>query len=114
MLQILHNSRCRKSRDCCAFIDKNGIEFEVINYLENPLNSDQIKALIIKLKIKPLELIRQKEITWIENYKDKTLTNSQIINALIKHPILMQRPIIIDGERAIIGRDLTLIEQFIT
>lgn len=106
MLQILHNPRCEKSRDCLAFTRETNAPFEIINYLENPLSVDELKVMIKKLKIKPIELVRQKETIWIEKYNGKKLTNTQIIKALAKHPILMQRPIFIDGNRAIIGRDL--------
>ncbi|WP_293895437.1 ArsC/Spx/MgsR family protein [Flavobacterium sp.] len=105
MLQILHNPRCGKSRDCLAFATESQLEFEIINYLENPLSVAELKVLLKKLKIKPIEIVRQKEPIWIEKYKDKSLTNTQIINALSKYPILIQRPIIIDVDNAIIARD---------
>ncbi len=113
MLQILHNPRCGKSRDCLAFTSQTKLKFEIINYLENPLTVDELKALIKKLKIKPIELVRQKEAIWIENYKDKSLTNTQIIKALANHPIIMQRPIVIDGDKAIISRELNKLKDFI-
>lgn len=113
MLQILHNPRCGKSRDCLAFITASKQEFEIVNYLENPLTVDELKALIKKLKIKPIEIVRQKEAIWIEKYKDKLLTNIQIIKALAKHPILIERPIVIDGDNAIVGRELTKLREFI-
>ncbi|WP_309612995.1 ArsC/Spx/MgsR family protein [Flavobacterium sp.] len=113
MLQILHNARCGKSRDCLAFITESKQHFEIINYLENPLNVDELKALIKKLKIKPIELVRQKETIWIDKYKGKSLTDPDIIKALAKHPILIERPIVIDGDKAIIGRELTKLKDFI-
>ncbi|MEO5776158.1 MAG: ArsC/Spx/MgsR family protein [Flavobacterium sp.] len=113
MLQILHNPRCGKSRDCLLFTTELKTPFEIINYLENPLSVDELKALIKKLKIKPIELVRQKETIWIDKYQGKTLTNAQIIKALIKYPILMQRPIVIDGNKAIIGREIDKLEAFL-
>lgn len=113
MLQILHNPRCGKSRDCLIFVTENKTPFEIINYLENPLSVDELKTLIKKLKIKPIELVRQKEDIWIEKYSDRKLTNAQIIKALAKHPILMQRPIVIDGDKAIIGREIDKLEGFL-
>ena len=113
MLQILHNPRCGKSRTCLAFATESKLEFEIINYLENPLTVSELKVLIKKLSIKPIELVRQKETIWIENYKGKVLTNNDIIKALAKHPILIERPIIIDGDKAIIGRDIDKIKEFI-
>ncbi len=113
MLHILHNPRCGKSRDCQAFVTDLKVPFEIINYLENPLSADDLKALIKKLGIKPIELVRQKEIIWIENYKDKKLTPAGIINAMAKYPILIERPIVIDGNRAIIGRDAEKLANFL-
>jgi arsenate reductase (glutaredoxin) len=113
MLQILHNPRCGKSRDCLLFSTESKVPFEIINYLETPLSVDELKALIKKLKIKPIELVRKKEPIWIEKYEGKTLTNTQIIKALAKHPILMQRPIVIDGDKAIIGREIDKLEDFL-
>lgn len=113
MLQILHNPRCGKSRDCVAFTTETKALFEVINYLENPLTVDELKVLIKKLKIKPIELVRQKESIWVEQFKDKTLSNTQVIKAIAKYPILMQRPIVIDGERAIIGREIEKLVGFL-
>ena len=113
MLQILHNPRCGKSRDCLAFATESELEFEIIDYLENPLSVAELKVLIKKLKVKPIEIVRQKEIIWIEKYKDKSLTNAQIIKALSKYPILTQRPIFIDGDRAIMGRDVYKFEAFL-
>ena len=65
------------------------------------------------MKIKPIELVRQKEAIWIENYKGKSLTDVAIIKALTKHPILIERPIVIDGDKAIIGRELAKLKGFI-
>ena len=113
MLQILHNPRCGKSRNCLAFTTEKNVPFEIINYLENPLSISDLKVLLKKLDIKPIELVRQKETIWIENYKDKTMTNNDIINTLAKHPILIERPIIIDSDKAIIGREIDELIGFI-
>ncbi|MCF6129439.1 arsenate reductase [Flavobacterium sp. AS60] len=113
MLQILHNPRCGKSRNCLAFVTETNTAFEIINYLENTLSVNELKALIKKLKIKPIELVRQKETIWIENYKGKSLTDTAIIKALAKHPILIERPIVINGDKAIIGREIDKLENFL-
>ncbi len=113
MLQILHNPRCGKSRDCLAFTTDSKAKIEIINYIENPLSVDELKTLIKKLKVKPIELVRKKEPIWIEKYQGKSLTNTQIIKALAKHPILMQRPILIAGDKAIIGREIDKLGNFL-
>ncbi len=113
MLQILHNPRCGKSRNCLAFLDNSKEEYEIINYLQNPLSAEELKTLIKKLNIKPIALVRQKETIWIDHFKGKTLTDAQVIKALAEYPILMERPIVIKEDQAIIGRDLEKLQKFI-
>ncbi|WP_291133118.1 ArsC/Spx/MgsR family protein [Flavobacterium sp. UBA7682] len=113
MLQILHNPRCGKSRNCLAFLDDSKAEYEIRNYIQNPLSEEELKIVIKKLNIKPIELVRQKEIIWIEHFKGKTLSDSEVIKALAQYPILIERPIIIKGNVAIIGRELEKVEKFL-
>ncbi|MGG7037109.1 MAG: arsenate reductase family protein [Flavobacterium sp.] len=113
MLKILHNPRCGKSRNCLAFVDESKRPFEIVNYLENPLSAEELKSLLVKLNLKPIELVRQKESVWIENFKGKTLTDEEIIEAMAKFPILIERPIVIDGDKATIGRDIEKLKDFI-
>lgn len=105
MMQLFHNPRCGKSRNCLAFIENSEKEFEIIKYLENPPTFEELTLILKKLHFKPFELVRQKEPVWIEKYKNKTLTNDEIINAMIANPILIERPIVIDGDKAYIARD---------
>ncbi len=106
MIQIYHNSRCGKSRECLAFLEKSGQEHEIIKYLEDVPAFDELKEIIKKLGIKPIELVRRKEKIWIENFKNKPMSDDEIINTLISNPILIERPIVINGDRAIIARPL--------
>jgi arsenate reductase (glutaredoxin) len=107
MIQIYHNSRCGKSRECLAFLEDSGQEYEVIKYLDTNPTFDKLKIIISKLNIKPIELVRQKEKIWVENYKSTTLTDDEIISAMISNPILIERPIVINGNKAVIARPLT-------
>ena len=113
MIQVYHNQRCGKSRNCLLFLKESNQEFEIINYLTIPPTANELKLLLKKLKFAPIELIRQKEKIWIDKYKGKNLSDDQIIEAVIENPILMERPIIVRGEQAIIGRDLDLVAQFV-
>ncbi|MBK0369945.1 arsenate reductase (glutaredoxin) [Flavobacterium sp. SE-1-e] len=113
MLTVYHNPRCGKSRNCLAFLEAKNIPYETVLYLtDNPSYTD-IENLIQKLNIKPIELVRTKEKIWIENYKNKALTDSQIIQAMTDNPILIERPIVIKNNKAIIGRDLEQLESFL-
>jgi arsenate reductase len=113
MIQIVHNTRCGKSRNCLAFIENTNIEFEIINYLSTTLSTEELKEIIRKLNIEPLDLVRQKEKIWIDNYKGKNMTEEQIIEAMVDNPIIIERPIVIKGDKAIIARELDKLSSFI-
>ena len=113
MIQIYHNQRCGKSRNCLAFLEESGKEYQVIKYLENKLSKGELMSLLQKLNIKPIELVRQKEKIWIENFKGKTLSDDEIIKAMLENSILMERPIVINGDKAMIGRDLEKLIPFL-
>ena len=114
MIQIYHNSRCGKSRNCIEHIEKSKKEFEVINYLINPPSYEELANILEKLNFNPIDLVRKKEQIWLDNFKDLTMNNQQIIQAMITHPILIERPIVIKGNKAIIGRDLENVAAFIS
>lgn len=106
MIQIFHNSRCSKSRECLTFIEDTGKEFEVIKYLDNVPNFEELKSIIKKLNIKPIELVRQKEKIWVDNFKEKKLSDDEIIKTMVANPILIERPIVINGDKAVIARPI--------
>lgn len=113
MIQIYHNSRCGKSRECLAFLEDSNIAFEVIKYLEDVPSFDELKSIIKKLDMKPIELVRQKEKIWIENFKNTTMSDDEIIQAMILNPILIERPIVINGNKAVIARPLENVVKII-
>lgn len=113
MIQIYHNPRCGKSRTCLAFLDQANQEYKIIPYLTDIPTFDDLKVLLEKLNLDPIQLIRIKEKIWIENYKGKTMTNDEIIQAMVYNPILIERPIVIKDGKAIIGRDLDTVASFI-
>lgn len=113
MITIYHNPRCGKSRDCLAFLETSNKKFEIIKYLETPLSLNELKEIIRKLNINPLELIRKNETIWKENFKGKELTDSEIIQAMVDYPILMERPIVVYNDKAIIARPLDKINEII-
>lgn len=104
MIKIYHNSRCRKSREALDLLKSNKLDFEVIEYLKEKLTKNQLQDLINKLGLKPLELVRKNEAIWKENFKDKVLTNNEIVEILSENPTLIERPIIELDNKAVIGR----------
>ena len=104
MIQIYHNSRCSKSRECLNLLEHSGVEFEIIKYLETPPTFEELEAIIGKLGINPIELIRKKEKLWTENFKNKVFTAKELIQIMVSNPILIERPIVVNGNKAIIAR----------
>ena len=113
MIQILHNPRCGKSREALAILEESGKEFEIIKYLENNPSKKELTEILKKLNVEPLKLVRQNEAIWKDNFKNKDLSNEGIINAMVENPILIERPIVISGSKAVIGRPPQAISSII-
>ncbi|PWI29657.1 arsenate reductase (glutaredoxin) [Flavobacteriaceae bacterium LYZ1037] len=104
MIKIYHNSRCSKSRCGLELVEKSGKDFEIISYLENTPSKNELKHILKLLNIKAEKLIRKNEAAWKENFKGKELSEEQLIDAMITYPKLIERPIVINGNQAVIGR----------
>lgn len=104
MITIYHNPRCSKSRQGLALVEESGKDFEVVKYLNTPLSEEKLSEICTLLQISPIELIRKNESVWKENFKGKNLTDGQIIKAMVKHPKLIERPIVVNGKKAVVGR----------
>jgi len=104
MIKIYHNTRCRKSREGLEIIKNSGKDFEIIEYLKKPLTFNQLKEIISLLKIEPIELIRKNETDWKTNFKGKDLSKDEIIKAMVDYPKLIERPIVINNNKAVLGR----------
>ncbi len=104
MITIYHNNRCRKSREGLEILENSGKEFQVVKYLEDVPSEEELKAIIEKLGIQPIELVRKNEAIWKWEYKGKELSDDDIIKAMVENPKLIERPIIIHGNTAVIGR----------
>jgi len=106
MIKIYHNTQCSKSRECVMYFDVIKQPYEIVDYLNNPPTAEELKALIKKLGIKPIALVRQKEPIWLEKFEGRKLRSEQIIRAMVKYPILIERPIVVNGDKAVIARPL--------
>ena len=113
MITVFHNTKCSKSRECLLFLDQSGQTYEVVEYLRQPPTAEALKTLLHKLGIKPIALVRQKEPIWKEKFEGKTLRNEQIIRAMVKYPILIERPIVVVGDRAVIARPLEKVAEIL-
>lgn len=104
MIKILHNPRCSKSRQGLAILEESGKDFEIVKYLEDVPSEKELKDIIALLGISPIDLVRKNESIWKEQYKDKELSDGELVKAMIAHPKLIERPIVISGKKAVIGR----------
>lgn len=103
-LRIYHNPGCSKSRSACALIAERGMAAEVVEYLETPPTKEELRALLKKLGMNPAELVRQGEAVFKAHYAGRTLTDEEWLAAMVEHPILIERPIAVRGDKAVVAR----------
>ncbi|MEW5675267.1 arsenate reductase (glutaredoxin) [Flavobacterium enshiense] len=113
MITIYHNPKCSKSREGVCLLEEKGIEFETFKYLDEKITKRELTSIIKKLKIKPIELVRTKEQLWKDNFSSKELSDDEIIDIMLKNHVLIERPIIINGRKAVIGRPIEKILEII-
>jgi arsenate reductase len=113
MIKIYHNPRCRKSREGLQILENSGKEFEIIKYLEDIPSEEELAEIIKKLNINPIQLVRKNEKVWKENFKGKDLSDHEIVKAMIENPKLIERPIVINNNKAVIGRPPETILEYI-
>ena len=104
MIKIYHNPRCSKSRQGLAILENSQKEFEIIKYLENIPTKEDLSEIINLIGISPIQLVRKTEKIWKENYRGKELSDSEIVTAMIENPKLIERPIVLHKNKAVIGR----------
>ena len=103
--KIFHNPRCSKSRQTLKLLEDNNCEIEIINYLEIDLDVLLIKDTLEKLSLKPRDILRKSEQDYKDNnLKREDLSDNELINYMIKYPKLIERPIVIKEDRAVLGR----------
>jgi arsenate reductase len=101
---IYHNARCSKSRSVCELVAARGVKAEVIEYLQTPPSREELRGLLQKLGMKPEQLVRRGEEIFKQQYAGRVLSDEEWLAALAAHPILIERPIVVCGTRAVIGR----------
>jgi arsenate reductase (glutaredoxin) len=104
-IEIYHNPRCSKSRQTLQLLQQRGIEADVVEYLKTPPNQKTLEQILDMLGLEPRDLMRKKESEYVENQlDDPTLTRKQLLDAMVAHPKLIERPIVIKDGKAAIGR----------
>ncbi len=108
-IQILYNPRCSKCREALSFLQNENCEIDVKEYLKDNLTKKELKDILSKLGLKAFDIVRQKEDLFLKKFKGKKFTNEEWIQLLLENPTLIERPIVIDGYKAIIGRPPELV-----
>jgi arsenate reductase len=103
-VSLYYNPRCSKCREALCMLEEKGIEPEIIEYLKNPPTEKQLKDLLKKLGLKAEDLLRKKEPLFEKKFKKKKLSEAEWVKVMCKNPILIERPIAIEGNKAVIGR----------
>ena len=112
-MKIYHNSRCRKSRESVQYLTDKKLNFEIIDYFKEGISENNMKSILKMLNMSPIELVRKNEKIWMENYKGKELKDEEIIIILCKELKLMERPIIVYNNKAVIGRPKENIDKLL-
>ena len=108
---IYHNPRCSKSRETLCLLEEEGAEIEVIKYLEETPNEEELKKLLMKLNLKPLDIIRKGEKIYKEKFKNADFNDHEWIKIMVENPKLIERPIVVKGNKAIVGRPPVLVKD---
>ncbi len=104
-MKIYHNPRCSKSRQTLALLQEAGVEPEIIEYLNEPPTAEQLDLMLDALQMEPTDLMRTGEAVYQElGLREKQLSRQEVIETMIQHPVLIQRPIVVNGGQAVIGR----------
>ena len=104
LMKIYHNPRCSKSRQTLNLIKEAGKDVEIVEYLKNPPTTDELREVLRKLNLPVEYLIRKNEDIYKTQYKGKELSEEEWIQALVEHPKMLERPIVVEGDKAVLGR----------
>ncbi|MEO1011838.1 MAG: arsenate reductase (glutaredoxin) [Bacteroidota bacterium] len=113
MIKIYHNPRCKKSREGLEVLEQSGKPFEVIKYLEEIPTKEELREILGCLAISPENLVRKNEAIWKEKFRGRLLSDEDILDAMIQYPKLIQRPIVVNGNKAVLGRPSELIREIL-
>ncbi|HMV37983.1 MAG TPA: arsenate reductase (glutaredoxin) [Accumulibacter sp.] len=105
-VRIYHNNRCSKSRAACQLLAEKGVAVEIVDYLKTPPSADELRQLLAQLGMSAEQLVRRGETVFKTNYAGRTLSEDEWLAALVAHPILIERPIVVRDGRAVVGRPL--------
>lgn len=108
---VYHNPRCSKSRQCLSYLDDKNIDYDIRLYMKEALTLEELEQVIAALGIDPIDLVRTGEKVWKESYKGLDMSRDDIMKAMLDHPRLIQRPIVVKGDRAVIARPMEMADK---
>ena len=111
MFRIYHNPRCRKSRAGLEYLNSKTQDFEIIDYLKNPLSKSELSEIFDKLDQPPVEMVRKQEQIFKDEFKGKNFSDDEWLEAMAKYPKLIHRPIVVKGDKAIFAQPPEAIDQ---
>jgi len=103
MLVIYHNPRCRKSRAGLEYLKSKDVNFQIIEYINNGLSEDELREILLKMNLDPIELVRKQEDIFKKELKGKSFTKDEWIRIICDNPKLLQRPIVVAKHKAVLG-----------
>ena len=103
-IRIYFNPRCSKCRETVALVSERGYATELVEYLVTPPGRDELRSLLLKLGMKPLALVRKGEEVFKQHYAGRTLSDEEWLDALVAHPVLIERPVVVRGNKAVVAR----------
>tara|TARA_R110001592_G_C13053985_1_gene740394 strand:+ start:74 stop:412 length:339 start_codon:yes stop_codon:yes gene_type:complete len=112
-MKIYHNPRCSKSRQTLQLIKDAGADVEIIEYLNNVPTAKELAAVLVKLGMNAEDILRKGEDIYKQNYKGKTFSNEEWIKIMVENPKLIERPIVIKGNKAVLGRPPENVNEFL-
>ena len=104
MLKIYHNTRCSKSRCTLDLLKESGQPYEIVEDLKNAPSETELKEILQKLNLRTEQLLRKGEAVYKENFAGKTFSDEEWIKIMVENPVLIERPIVVNGDKAVIGR----------
>ncbi|HKL34923.1 MAG TPA: arsenate reductase (glutaredoxin) [Salegentibacter sp.] len=113
MITVYHNARCKKSREGLEIVKNSGKEYQIREYLKEPLSEKELSGILDKLSFYPMQLVRTNEKIWKEEYKNKDLSDKELITVMVKNPKLIERPIVESNNTAVVGRPSSNIEDIL-
>lgn len=112
-MKILHNPRCSKSRETLRLLEESGKDVEIIEYLKDTPSEEELRKVLALLGIPAEQLVRKNESIYKENFQGKSLSEAEWIKAMLTFPKLIERPVVIDGNRAVVGRPPENVKQLL-